>query len=573
LCFAADFADVFEVRGARRERRGEALPMATERAELRFAYRGLDGARRQTQVEVATPSAATVSATEIRFAPLLTPHVPWRTVVRVTCRDESERPRTRAATGAAPIADVAIASSSRSFNAWVEQSRADLRMLTARTDVEGAAIPYAGVPWFATPFGRDALIAARQVLWCDPSVARGVLLFLAEHQADRVDAAADAEPGKVLHEMRHGEMAACGEIPFGCYYGSVDATPLFVMLAAAYHERTADDATLRALWPHLLRAMAWIEDAGDVDGDGFVEYRRSTPEGLVNQGWKDSRDSISHESGALADGPIALCEVQAYAYAARVGLARVARRFGDDEQAGALEDAAERLRKRFADAFWCPDLGTFAVALDGAKRPCRVSASNAGHALFAGIASPEHAARAAHTLLGRDLWSGWGVRTLARSSARYNPLSYHNGSIWPHDNALVALGLARYGHVEGAQRIFTSLFEASRAFDDARLPELFCGFDRARGESPTRYPVACSPQAWASTVPYALIEASLGLRIDAARSQLRLHRPRLPSFVRVLEIRGLRIGEGSIDLRIAADGHPLVLRRTGAVEVVLGAPE
>lgn len=569
--FAADFADVFEVRGAQRARRGALLPIAVGGGHFELGYRGLDGCTRRTRVEVVTPFTSVLKAPELRFSLTLEPDVRWIVSLRIACIDEGFAPAPRPPASAPAPSDFAIASSSRSFDAWVRRSRADLRMLTARTD-EGP-YPYAGVPWFATPFGRDGLLTAYQALWCDPDLARGVLLFLARHQAADFDSNADAEPGKILHEMRSGEMAACREIPFGCYYGSVDATPLFVMLAAAYHERSADDATLRTLWPHLERAMAWIEGPGDPDGDGFVEYSRRTPHGLVNQGWKDSRDSISHADGSLAEGPIALCEVQAYAFAARVGLARLARHFGDVALASRLEGAAERLRERFAAAFWCDDLGSFALALDGAKRPCLVPSSNAGHALFAGIARADHAAAVARTLLGGDSYSGWGVRTLACSASRYNPMSYHNGSVWPHDNALLALGLARYGHVDDAQRIFTSLYDASRAFEDARLPELFCGFDRADGEGPTRYPVACSPQAWSSAALLALVQASLGLRIDAARAQVRLTRPRLPPFLRRLEICGLRVGAGAIDLHIASDGHPLVMRRVGPIDVVLGGSE
>jgi glycogen debranching enzyme len=455
-------------------------------------------------------------------------------------------------------------------DAWLERSRADLAMLTASTAY--GPFPYAGVPWFFTPFGRDALVTAYELLWLEPALARSVLSFLAAHQAVADDASRDAEVGKIVHEMRAGEMAALREIPFDCYYGSADATPLFALLAASYHERTGDDAFLESLWPALELALAWIDGPGDPDGDGFVEYERRSAHGLANQGWKDSRDSVMHADGALADGRIALCEVQAYVYGAKRGLARVARRLGRPKRAAALDAASVRLQEAFARAFWCEELDCFALALDGRKRPCRVRSSNAGHALLTGLALPEHAEGVAATLASGDLFSGWGVRTLATSSARYNPMSYHNGSVWPHDNALLAAGLARYGHTRTAARIFEALFDAWRAMDDARLPELLCGFERTPGEAPTRYPVACSPQAWASGAAFLLLQSALGLRVDAAERQVHLTHPVLPAALDQLSVRGLAIGTAAVDLRIERSGGGVELeasRSSGSIDVVL----
>jgi glycogen debranching enzyme len=463
-----------------------------------------------------------------------------------------------------------IAASQAAFDAWLRRSRSDLSMLTAST-VHGP-FPYAGVPWFCTPFGRDSLITAYEVLWLAPEVAQGVLRFLAAHQALEDDPDHDAEPGKILHEMRSGEMPNLGEVPFGRYYGSVDATPWFVLVAAAYHERTGDLDLMRELWPALTRAVAWMDGPGDLDGDGFIEYRRRAPQGLVNQGWKDSHDSIMHADGTLAEGPIALCEVQAYAYAARVGLAVVARQLGQPGFAEKLERSAIDLRHAFHKAFWLPDLGTYALALDGAKRPCRVRSSNAGHTLFTGIADPEHATLVAQTLLSADHFSGWGVTTLARSAARYNPMAYHNGSVWPHDNALIGLGLARQGETAGSERILTALFEASRAVEASRLPELMCGFPRQSGEAPTLYPVACSPQAWAAGSVFLLLQGLLGLSIHAEARQIRLRRPRMPNFLNSLTIRHLRVGDGEMDLFLdKSEGEVVVrvLRRTSSVDLVL----
>jgi glycogen debranching enzyme len=333
------------------------------------------------------------------------------------------------------------------------------------------------------------------MLWLDPTIARGVLARLAANQAREENPAADAEPGKILHEVRYGEMAELGEVPFRRYYGSADSTPLFLMLAGSYLARTGDIATLQSLWPNIEAAVDWIRDYGDADGDGFVEYRHQTDQGLVNQGWKDSQDSIFHADGTLAKVPIALCEVQAYVYAGWRAAADIAERLGRREKAAELRQLAEGLKRAFDTAFWDNEMGIYAIALDGDKRPCRVRASNAGHVLLCGSALPERALILAAELMSSRFFSGRGVRTLASSEPRYNPMSYHNGSIWPHDNALIAAGLARYGFTPQACRIFEGLFAASGHMDFRRLPELFCGFVRQRGRGPpsTRSPALRKP--------------------------------------------------------------------------------
>ncbi len=398
--------------------------------------------------------------------------------------------------------------------------------------------PYAGIPWFSTPFGRDGLITALLTLTLDPALARGVLGYLAQEQATAFDPASEAEPGKILHEVRGGEMAALREVPFRRYYGSVDATPLFVMLAGAYLDRTGDRADRPAVAEHPRGARL----AGPAGGaSGFVTYERSTGDGLANQGWKDSHDSISHADGTLARGAIALCEVQGYAYAAYRAGAGIARRLGQPER-GCLEAEAERLRAAFEAAFWCERLGTYALALDGAGRPCEVRSSNAGPLLMTGIVSPERARRVASGMMDPAMFTGWGIRTLAASEARYNPMSYHNGSVWPHDNALIALGMARMGLRAEAVRLLEAMFAASAAMDLHRLPELFCGFHRRPGQGPTSYPVACAPQAWAAASLPGLVQACLGISFDPAAHALHLQPPGAAASWTSLQLHNLALG-------------------------------
>jgi glycogen debranching enzyme len=445
---------------------------------------------------------------------------------------------------------------------------ADLNILM--TETPQGRYPYAGIPWYSTTFGRDGLITAMQMLWLDPRVARGVLRRLAYYQATSVDPLNDAEPGKILHEMRGGEMAALREVPFAQYYGSVDATPLFVLLAGLYGERTGDLETLEELWPAIEAALRWIDSCGDSDGDGFVEYQRATDAGLRNQGWKDSYDAIFHADGRLAEGNIALAEVQGYVFAGKRLAARCARRLGRREVAHRLEMEAHQLAQRFEEAFWCEELGTYALALDGRKEPCRVRSSNAGHLLFSGMIREDRARRVAVDLLRPHFFTGWGIRTIALDAARYNPMSYHNGSIWPHDNALIALGLARYGLKHSVEHVFKGLFEAATYMDLRRLPELFCGFRREKHRGPTLYPVACAPQAWASATPFTLLEAALGLEFDAERSEIRLRNPKLPAFLNEVILRELQLGESTIDLCIRRHGDDVsmeVLRRRGQIQV------
>jgi glycogen debranching enzyme len=583
LAFAADFLDLFEVRGTPRERRGTSRVDRVGTDMVVLAYTGLDDVTRRTRL-LFRPAPAILTASLSRHTLRLAGGDTMPIFLTVGCEEDGQsedwpsahrlfftayrdigRDRRRTLSRAARVA-----TSSPPLNETFDRALADVAMLTSETP--DGPYPYAGIPWFSTVFGRDGIITALEMLWLDPALARGVLMFLARHQATATDPATDAQPGKILHEMRHCEMARLGEVPFGLYYGSVDATPLFVILAGLYWERTGDRAVLDSLWPHILAALNWMKEFGDIDGDGFVEYAGRSDRGLANQGWKDSEDSVFHADGTLARGPIALVEVQAYVFAAQRFAARMARVIGDLALARRLKVEAQALATRFDHAFWCEDIATYALALDGEKQPCKVISSNAGHALFAGIATPARARAVARALFTRDAFSGWGVRTVAASAARYNPLSYHDGSVWPHDNALICLGLARYGLHDEVLRVFTSMMEAATRMEGSRLPELFCGFRRRPGQAPVRYPVACTPQAWAAAAPFAMLQACLGLELDRGRGQIRFNAPRVPAAMGEVVLRGLELGEASVDVLLRRHGRDVavnVISRTGAVEVVV----
>ena len=578
--FGGDFADLFEVRGRRRARRGSQSIETIGPDTVVLTYTGLDSVIRCTTIHF-DPAPDSLDQRAATFELNLKPQDRKSLFVAVKCgecdvektkgRDffvclrEARKSSRDAAANAATVT-----TSNEIFNEVLCRSMADLYMLM--TETEEGPYPYAGIPWFSTAFGRDGIITAMEMLWIDPGVAKGVLRFLAANQAKKHDRVADAEPGKILHETRRGEMARLGEVPFGLYYGGVDTTPLFVMLAGMYWERTGDLETVSKLWPNLEAALTWIDTYGDPDQDGFVEYQGKSESGLANQGWKDSHDSIFHADGRLADGPIALCEVQGYVYAAKRHAAAMARALGFAAVAATLEEQAQKLKERFDEAFWCGDISMYALALDGEKRPCRVRTSNAGQVLFTGIANPERARSMANILLGQEFFSGWGIRTVSSSQARYNPMSYHNGSVWPHDNALIALGLARYGLIDNIERIFTGLFDAAVYMDLRRLPELFCGFRRRKGKGPTYYPVACSPQAWASAAPFALMQACLGLEFDHGAGEIRFQRPRLPRFLDEVLIRSLRLGESRLDILLRRHGSEVtvdVLKREGDARVTI----
>lgn len=580
LTLGSDFQDMFEIRGDRRPRRGHRLPSQCSEDSIVHRYRGLDDIERMTEVRF-EPAPRILQEHRAQFELDLEPGE-RRVICCLTTFDRPSeaspahaflaayrrlRERRRRQQRSRPV----LRSSNALFDVVIDRSISDIATLT--TEAETGPCVYAGIPWYCTLFGRDSIITALELLWYDPMIARGTLLRLAELQADKEDPLADAEPGKIMHEMRFGEMANLREVPFGLYYGSVDSTPLFVHLAGEYLARTADRQTIDRLWPSLQAALKWLDVSGDRDGDGFFEYGARTGEGLRNQGWKDSCDSISHTDGQLAEGPIAVVEMQAYAYGAWLAAARICDDRGDATAAREWRQRAEDLRRRFDEAFFDPEMGTYILALDGEKRPCRVVASNAGHALLTGIAFPHRAEAVVRRLMAPDCFSGWGIRTLALGEDRYNPMSYHNGSIWPHDNALIAAGFSRYGFQSDASRLFSALFDAACYFDQNRIPELFCGFARKKGRGPTLYPVACAPQAWSSAAPLFLLQATLGLSVNGCNA-VDFQRPVLPDFLNKLSICGLSCQNASVELDIQQLGEATSVftrSRIGEISVTISS--
>src|SRR3569832_1715942 len=517
LLYGADFKDIFEVRGYHRSQRGHDLTPIMKENEVLLGYRGLDDAERRTRIHF-EPVPQKLTADRADFDIRLAPKEEAHFYVAIGCEQGKGAPaqltnyfdafsRTNVEMQPRLQKRCKIISSNPLFNNWVDRSTADLVMLTS--SLPEGDYPYAGLPWYSTTFGRDGILTAWEYLLVDPGLAKGVLAFLAATQATELDPVRDAEPGKILHEAREGE--------------------------------------------------------------GCVVYLRRTECGLAHQGWNDSHDSIFHADGRMADAPIALCEVQGYVYDAKLQAAQLARLLGDGDLAHMLEQAAETLKKKFNDVFWCEDLGMYALALDGKKQPCVVGSSNAGHALWSGIATEEKAARVAEKLLSEEFFCGWGVRTIRQSEVRYNPMAYHNGSVWPHDNALIAAGMARYGLTASAMKIFDGLRDVSLYMDQHRIPELFCGFEKRPDEGPTLYPVACSPQAWAAASVFYLLQACLGMSFDLARREIRFKNPQLPAFLDSVELQDLVIGDAIVDLQLQRFPNNVginIVSKVGNVNVV-----
>jgi glycogen debranching enzyme len=604
LTLGVDGADIFEVRGYPRDGRGRVLPIAATDRRVTFRYDGLDGVRRSTHLAFTDPATARPAeldeagaSVSVEWTLDLEPGAVrdvgwtiWSSERPVPRREDDETTREDALHALFPaVPRVDADEGASAYHAWergttlvdsdhelfdlvVKRSVADLRLLM--NDGPGPDERYiaAGVPWFATLFGRDAILAAFQALPFRPQLAVETLTVLAAHQATEDDPWRDAEPGKILHELRSGELARAGELPHTPYYGSVDSTPLWLVLLGATFDWTGDLALLDRLWPHAMAALEWIDRHGDLDGDGFIEYARRSERGLVNQGWKDSSDAIRDRSGREAASPIALAEVQGYVFDAKRRLAGLARIRGDQPLAVRLDAEAAALQERFEAAFWVEDLRYYAMALDGDKRPADAIGSNAGHCLWSGIVGTDRARDVVEALFRPSMFSGWGIRTYAAGQPGYNPIGYHTGTVWPHDTAIVAAGLKRYGFDDASNRLVGEVFEAAQRFPDYRLPELFCGFDREDAHAPVPYPVACSPQAWAAAAPFLFLTTMLGLRAYAERGELELHHPHLPEWLGRVTIKDLRVGEASVDLlfhRWRGTTSAEVIRKVGDLDITV----
>jgi glycogen debranching enzyme len=587
ISLAADFADVFEVRGGGRRTGGRVSAPTRGRDSLRFGYVAVDGQHRETLVQL-SPAPQRVRIDEDRAC------VAWDVQLEageaislqlsVTAVLGGRRRRGEGTLEQATMqleaaradwegACTRISSDNELFDRLIDASVRDLQALMM--PVGNAALPAAGIPWYVAPFGRDALLSSCEALMVNPDVARGTLLVLAGLQADSDEAWRDSEPGKILHELRAGELARTGQIPHTPYYGAVDATPLFLMVAGGYYSWTLDLDTMKRLRPALDAALDWIDNWGDRDRDGFVEYERRSPAGLRNQGWKDSEDAIMHADGSLAQGPIALVEAQGYVYEAKVRIAHVYEALGETRRASRLRREAAALRTAFNEAFWMPEHEFFALALDGRKQQVRSVTSNAAHALYCGIVDDDKARQVAERLMAPDMFSGWGIRTLSSSSPAYNPMSYHNGSVWPHDNAIAAAGLKRYGFDAATSRVATGLFDVASGARDFRLPELFCGFHRDGSRAVVAYPVACIPQAWAAAAPFMLVQSLIGLSANAPQNQLTIDRPRLPDWLGNVEFSNLRVAQSRVSLAFhySAAGSTAfsLLQQQGDVRVTMSA--
>ncbi len=564
IAFEADFVDVFQVRGCARHKCGKYYKPILRDNTLVFYYRGLDNVARETVVRFQTPPDE-IENNVARWK-LKVPASQFRELLNtVSCRvgDESARPMTKTVVqGFRERRDA--------YYRWEQESTSfessndifDQALRTCIADFHALQIPNgeqhivaAGIPWFATMFGRDSLIAAYQSLLLNPRLAAETLRVLARYQGRHFNDWLDEEPGKMPHEYRTGEMTRAGEMPFGPYYGSIDATPLFLILLSETFNWTGDERLVIDLLPAARAALDWIENYGDLDGDGFVEYKRRSPKGLTNQGWKDSWDANMHRDGSVAAPPIALVEVQGYCYEAQYRMSQLLRLFGDTERADRLRKSAAELAKKIEKSFWLNSENFYAMGLDAHKRPLEVISSNAGHLLFTRAISRDRARLIVQRFMRDDMESGWGWRTLAASERVFNPLSYHRGSVWPHDNSLVAHGMALYGFREEVKKIFTALYQAALNFRDYRLPELFCGVQRNEYDEPVHYPVSCSPQAWASGAFFLLLTSVLGIRPSAARKELNVVNPTLPDWLDFLRIRNLRVGNSRVSLDFTRQGE------------------
>jgi glycogen debranching enzyme len=578
--FGADFADIFDVRGYDRERSGEhRKPVVGERS-IRYSYAGIDGRERTTSLEfdrrpdfidestvlfkMTLPRRQSLS---LRLEIGIDGHAPKRraTASRRDTIGEDYRRWMESCT--------AVATDNQFYNRVIDRSLRDVRMLWSETE-DGQPYPAAGTPWFDALFGRDSCIMSMQMLAYRPELARSALRLLAKWQGTASDPHRDEEPGKILHELRFDELSQSGELPYTPYYGSIDSTPLFLMLAAEYFAWTNDVRLIRSLLPAIRSAIDWLERYGDALGDGYLSYEKRSAKGLVNQGWKDSWDAVVHADGVLALPPIALAEAQGYAYAARTRLAPALERAGEPGLAERLRRDARKLYRKFNEDFWDAELGFYAMALDGERRRAAVISTNPAHCMWTGLIDPQRAAAVCDRLAAPDAFSGWGLRTISDQHPRYNPLGYHLGTVWPHDNSIATMGMKMYGYEERVNELASALFDAAASFPYFRLPEVFGGEARTAYGPPVPYPVACCPQSWAAGAFPLITQAMLGLKAEAPEGRLRIVNPRLPYWLNRVYVRGLRVGNGNVSLLYRRDGSETrveVQDATGGLDVVVSS--
>lgn len=557
MLFDADFVDVFQVRGVARQQHGQYYQPVVKNDSIAFYYRGLDNVLRETLVKVSPRPSQMEERTarwDLRLEPLkrvqlevsVTPYVEGRESRAQNYDLDMHLRHRRANFGRWEAVSTHFDTNNEVFDEMLKTGIGDFHALQIPNGDQH--IIAAGIPWFATIFGRDSIIAAYQSLSLNPQLAVDTLRVLARYQGKDYNDWRDEEPGKILHELRHGEMTRSGEMPFGPYYGSIDSTPLFLILLSETFNWTANDQLVEELLPNAYAALEWIDKYGDLDGDGFIEYLRRSPKGLVNQGWKDSWDANMHRDGSVAKPPIALAEVQGYVYDAKYRMSSLLRSFGDVKTADRLKRDAAELARRFDKAFWLPSRGFYAMALDAEKKPLEVISSNPGQLLFTHIINRDRARVVTNRMMREDMFTGWGWRTMSQDERVFNPLSYHRGSVWPHDNSLIAHGMALNDMRQGALRALTSLYQTALNFRDYRLPELFCGVQRRENDEPVHYPVSCSPQAWASGAMFLMLSSVLGLRPSAPRKELNIINPELPEWLDYLHIRNLCIGRSRVGL-------------------------
>lgn len=578
--FGGDFVDVFEVRGMKRPARGQLFPPQWEEQNLILSYLGLDDVKRTTSIHL-DPKPDQIEEREVRYRIELNPREEKKIFITVKAKVEEVKKTLLHSPSSLKRAHhrdfnqwlrsgCSIFSGNELFNKWLNRSLRDIHLLNTQTP--WGLIPYAGIPWYVAPFGRDSCITALQLLPFRPEIAEGTLNFLAHYQGKIIDVFKDEQPGKIFHELRKGELANLEEIPFIPYYGTIDASPLFLILLYEYATWSGDLSKIKKWWPKALKTLAWMDQYGDLDSDGYLEYYKESPKGLVNQGWKDSWDSVFHKDGRLSEAPTALVEVQGYVYMAKLGMAYLAELFSDPELAQRLRFEAERLKEKFNRDFWMDDENFFGIATDKNKELCRIISSNPGHCLWAGIIDNKKAEQVAKRLFHDDMFSGWGIRTVAEGEVRYNPMSYHNGSIWPHDNALILSGLKRYEMVNYVEKLATALSEVSTFFHDYRLPELFCGFKRTSYHGPTHYPTSCSPQAWASGVVFEVLKALIGIQGDALNNRIYFNRSQLPEWLDWVEITNLEVNGKFIDFYVVRGPYTTsieILKKSEDLEVII----